>query len=690
MKAPPFRYERPDQLAGALELLADPEAKALAGGQSLVPVMAMRLARPRALIDLALIAELRTLAEQDGALVTGAMVTQRRLEHFTGLAARLPLVAQALPHVGHREIRNRGTVGGSVAHADPAAELLLVASTLRAQIELQGPDGSRQMPADEFAQGPFQTALDPGELLTAIRWPLAGPGERFAFEEVARRHGDFALCGVAVHLRRTEGKVELARVGLMGVAPSPIVHDVGDRLVRDGAGADGAGGDGEGIATVAEDLADRVDPEGDMHASGGYRRRLVRVLVSRCLRRALGRDELVTEVSFAVNGTEVTLDVEPRLTLVDALRHRLGLTGSHVGCEHGVCGACTVLVDGAAVRSCLMFCVQAEGAEVTTVEALGEIEDLHPLQQAFRRHHGLQCGFCTPGFLMSAYDLLKDREGVAAAADESKLREELSGVLCRCTGYAGIVEAVREVAQSHPDGVPRPKALGHPITIRSRVPPAGEDRALEAASELQPAAPAATEQVDVPIPEGEPNETIEVTTEIDPSPSETWELLSDFMRMTRCMPGVELDTDHGDDTYSGRVSVHLGPMRLSFAGAARVLERDEEGRSMRAVAQGSDASGSGVRADVRVAANPGSSADGTALRAEAKLYLSGRAAQFGRRLAGDVSRGLFAEFGACVERTLQTGEVSEPRRLSGVAVGWRLLRARVVGLVRRLRPRRSQ
>ncbi len=105
----------------------------------------------------------------------------------------------------------------------------------------------------------------------------------------------------------------------------------------------------------------------------------------------------MSEVSLTVNGTEVTFDVEPRLTLVDALRHRLGLTGTHVGCEHGVCGACTVLVDGAAVRSCLMFCVQASGSEVTTVEALGEVDDLHPLQEAFRRHHGLQCGFCTPG-----------------------------------------------------------------------------------------------------------------------------------------------------------------------------------------------------------------------------------------------------------------------------------------------------
>jgi aerobic-type carbon monoxide dehydrogenase small subunit (CoxS/CutS family)/carbon monoxide dehydrogenase subunit G len=395
----------------------------------------------------------------------------------------------------------------------------------------------------------------------------------------------------------------------------------------------------------------------------------------------------VTQVSFTVNGTGVTLDVEPRLTLLDTLRHRLGLTGTHTGCEHGVCGACTVLLDGLAVRSCLVFCVQAQGSEVTTVEALGDIDDLHPLQEAFRRHHGLQCGFCTPGFLMSAYELL--REGAQDATDEAHLREELSGVLCRCTGYTAIVAAVQDVARAHPDGLPPPKALGRPITVRRHGPPPGEERALAAAAANAGAEPSGdgAGDVEVPLPEGEPNETIEVTTQIGHSPSDTWELLRDFMRMTRCMPGVELDTDHGDDVYSGRVSVRLGPMRLSFAGAARVVERDEENRRLRAVAAGQDASGSGVRAEVSVTADAGDRDDVTALRAQAKLYLSGRAAQFGRSLAGEVSRGLFAEFGECIGRTLSTRETSEPRHLSGAAVGWRLLRSRAGALLARLRRR---
>ena len=143
---------------------------------------------------------------------------------------------------------------------------------------------------------------------------------------------------------------------------------------------------------------------------------------------------------LTVNGAAAERAVEPRLLLSDFLRHELGLTGTHVGCEHGVCGACTVLLDGEAVRSCLMFAVQADGHEVTTVEGLtGDPDALHPLQQAFREAHGLQCGFCTPGILMTLVPFLRDHPH----PDEGAIREALSGNLCRCTGYQNIVAAVR-------------------------------------------------------------------------------------------------------------------------------------------------------------------------------------------------------------------------------------------------------
>ena len=151
------------------------------------------------------------------------------------------------------------------------------------------------------------------------------------------------------------------------------------------------------------------------------------------------------QISLNVNGEPVELEVEPRLTLADCLRHRLRLTGTHLGCEHGVCGACTVIVDGEAVRSCLTLAVQADGASVVTVEGLSNDDALTPLQTAFRKHHALQCGFCTPGMITTAHALLSERPDV----DADGVRHALSGNICRCTGYVSIVEAVLEARAAY-------------------------------------------------------------------------------------------------------------------------------------------------------------------------------------------------------------------------------------------------
>ncbi len=153
-------------------------------------------------------------------------------------------------------------------------------------------------------------------------------------------------------------------------------------------------------------------------------------------------------VRFEVNGESVELEVEPRLTLADCLRHKLRLTGTHIGCEHGVCGACTVIVDGDAVRSCLTLAVQAEGRSVVTVEGLSNDEDLTPLQKSFRKHHALQCGFCTPGMITTAHALLSEEPDV----DADRVREVLSGNICRCTGYIPIVEAVLDARDAYRSG----------------------------------------------------------------------------------------------------------------------------------------------------------------------------------------------------------------------------------------------
>jgi carbon-monoxide dehydrogenase small subunit len=150
-------------------------------------------------------------------------------------------------------------------------------------------------------------------------------------------------------------------------------------------------------------------------------------------------------VRFEVNGKHVAVEVEPRMTLVDCLRHELRLTGTHVGCEHGVCGACTILVDGEAVRGCLMLAVQAEGSRIVTIEGLSNDEMLTPLQAAFRRHHALQCGFCTPGMIVTAHALLTEEPD----ADADRVRDVLSGNICRCTGYISIVEAVLDARAAY-------------------------------------------------------------------------------------------------------------------------------------------------------------------------------------------------------------------------------------------------
>ena len=149
------------------------------------------------------------------------------------------------------------------------------------------------------------------------------------------------------------------------------------------------------------------------------------------------------EITVSVNGLSYTRRVEPRMLLTDFLRHELGLTGTHVGCEHGVCGACTILFDGRSARSCLMLAVQADSADIETVEGLGTVEKLGRVQQAFRDHHGLQCGFCTPGFIMTITDMLRHH----SLDNDEEIREALSGNICRCTGYEHIVNAVRELAK---------------------------------------------------------------------------------------------------------------------------------------------------------------------------------------------------------------------------------------------------
>jgi len=390
------------------------------------------------------------------------------------------------------------------------------------------------------------------------------------------------------------------------------------------------------------------------------------------------------DVSFTVNGTPVSIRVPARMHLADALRQHLGLTGTHLGCEHGVCGMCTVLIDGDAARACLVFAVQAEGSDVVTVEGLGTQDDQHPLQQAFSHHHALQCGFCTPGFLMSSYDLLAHEPGVEA----DSLPEELSGVICRCTGYRGILAAVADVAEAHPEGVPPPRNCA-PRTLVGRGGGA-TSAALETApvGDAEEAAP-----TDITRPTGTPTLTVEVTRRLASPIDDVWAVLTDVHRLARCLPGAELTEDLGEDRYRGRAKVALGPVRLAFQGLARITERDAAEHRLALLAQGADTGGNRTAAEIglRATATPDG---GTELRADAAVFLSGRIAQFGRALAGDVSQRMFEQFAHALDETARTGQAPDggagPSALAiGAAAVRDAVRRRVAALRTKLRERRA-
>jgi carbon-monoxide dehydrogenase medium subunit len=279
VKAAPFAYVRPSTLDDALGELASGEAKVLAGGQSLVPVLAMRLARPAVLVDITGVDGLAELRRTGGMLEVGAAVRQRRVERDPATAA-VPLLATALPWVGHRELRSRGTVCGSLAHADPAAELPAVACCLDAELDIAGPDGRRTVAARDFFAGAMTTEVGPAEVLVAARFPVRADREGFGFAEVARRHGDFALAGVVTRVVRDDaGVIARAILCAFGVSDRPVVRDV-TALLRSAV-------EEAALRDVLAPLArEMVDTAGDVHGSTGYRRRLLTVLAARELARA--------------------------------------------------------------------------------------------------------------------------------------------------------------------------------------------------------------------------------------------------------------------------------------------------------------------------------------------------------------------------------------------------------------------
>ena len=369
-------------------------------------------------------------------------------------------------------------------------------------------------------------------------------------------------------------------------------------------------------------------------------------------------------VRLTVNGEERSVAVPARAPLAEVLRDHLELTGTHLGCEHGVCGACTVMLDGKPVRSCITFARSCEGARVETVEGYGDDEVMAMLREAFSRHHGLQCGFCTPGMLATARDIVARFD----APDEKTIRTELSGNLCRCTGYVGIVQAVQDVIDWR-------NASG-----------------IAAAGHLHPEPPAPRKIAqfsirDGSIPANPPEPAGQVRTDgawtvvsrdfsLAATPAEAWELFADIWSVGSCIPGATV-TNVTEDRFEGTVEIRFGPIRAAFRGAGS-YSTDAIQKSGTIFGRGDDSNGqSKLEGEMEYAIGPGTQG-GSRVSTEIRFRIEGLLAQFNRpELVTGFVDYLLAQFTSNCEAVLSGGKATEARQLSVLDLAWSVLKGRL-------------
>jgi len=363
----------------------------------------------------------------------------------------------------------------------------------------------------------------------------------------------------------------------------------------------------------------------------------------------------VTPISITVNGRTVQALVEPRLHLGDFLREHCRLTGTHLGCEHGVCGACTVLIAGAPARSCITYAVACDGLAVQTIEGFDDDASMADLREAFSREHALQCGFCTPGMLIASRDIVERLPD----ADERRIRVELSGNLCRCTGYRGIVNAVRSVVDARRQQ--QPSTL--PNVVAAVAPPLAPFVPTDIETSVAATTPAATTD--------EPRQgwtRFDESFIIHQPPSTVWKAFADVPAVAACLPGATL-TEYDANTVKGQMSVKLGPISASFAGSAGI-ERDDA--ALRGVIRGAGSdrgTGSRTRGEVTYRLVPEDNGRQTRVNLSVEYSLQGALAQFSRSgIAQDLGRRLVADFAANLNARL-TGKPLDRQPSAELNVG---------------------
>jgi aerobic carbon-monoxide dehydrogenase small subunit len=392
------------------------------------------------------------------------------------------------------------------------------------------------------------------------------------------------------------------------------------------------------------------------------------------------------ELEITVNGHTVKAPVEPRTHLADFLRDHLNQTGTHLGCEHGVCGACTLLLDDMPARSCITFAAACDGAHVTTIEGLDDDEIAAELRAAFTREHALQCGYCTPGMLISARDLVLRLE----TADERAIRVGLSGNLCRCTGYVGIVRAVRSVIeQRRARGVLPVAGAG-----RKELGPVGSGRGgsiiARSAQKAETEHPDQTkDSVTTAIPDFVPDKVFADQFTVACPPDKVFDLFGDVTRLAACLPGASLTAIPSPENVEGMIHVRLGPILANFRGAARIA-RDRATMSGRIVGIGNDQrSRTSTQGEIRYRLVPTEQGTGTRVELSIGYSLRGMLAQVAREgLVRALASRLIAEFARNLDSRLSgsqgSGAPAQAKSLDGLALAFDLVRTRVREVLRKV------
>ena len=467
----PFDYIAVETIAEACGVLAahGPEVSILAGGTDLlIELRRASTKAPKLVLDISGVPELGGIDELDGSITIKPLVTHTRLMRSDLLQTFAPLLASAASAIGSPQIRDRGTVGGNIMNAAACADTVPPLIALGATATLQSKGGSRELALADLFVKPYQTKANSDELLTAIRFPKLPPSAQSAFIKLGRRNAlSISRLSVAAILRMgDDGRIAEARIVPGAAFPTwKRATDAEQMLLGEKPAA-------KLFAAAGQKVSEEMIKATGRRWSTEYKEPVIAVLVRRALEQCAskvgqcvpparsaeetsrrgqagrttplsGKASRECRITTTINGRSHALTIPANQTLLDLLRDHLGLLGTKCGCEIGECGACTVLLDGQPVNSCLVLAPQIAGREVVTVEGLAQSGKLHPLQESFLDHDAVHCGFCTPGMLLSAKALLDWNP----RPTETEIRTAISGNLCRCTGYQQIVQAIAKAAK---------------------------------------------------------------------------------------------------------------------------------------------------------------------------------------------------------------------------------------------------